>query len=163
VKIESLISDTVTITIYFKECNGLQVISDFDTTLYYNNSWPAVPEEIQVISIRDTNFINTNCLLINQFDTLSIFNYSNQFLDISEKEISKIIKIFPNPVTNIVQIEVSEEVQLDGIELFDMSGKKVKTYNSFDRNLNISGLSSGTYFLKLLTQEGILTKKVIIE
>lgn len=163
VKIESLISDTVSITMYFKECSGFQVISDFDTTLIYSNSWPVVPEEIQVLSILDTNTVDSSCILINQFDTLSIFNYSSQLLAISEKDIGKSINIFPIPAKDVLQIEVNDDIQFESIELFDMSGQKIKTFNASDRNLNISSLGIGAYFLKLSTSDGEVTKKVIIE
>ncbi len=44
-----------------------------------------------------------------------------------------------------------------------MEGKKVKKFRRNQIILNISGIPTGTYFIKLTTEEGILTKKVIIE
>jgi len=148
VNIESLISDTVTIKIYFKECNGYQVISDFDTTLLYSNSWPVVPEEIQVLSILDTNTIDSTCMLITQFDTLSVFNYSNQVSSISVKVRGESINIFPNPFTDIIHIESS------GVRLavYDVLGKLQRQHSlapNEKTSVNVSGLPMGIYVLKV--------------
>ena len=73
------------------------------------------------------------------------------------------IKIYPNPSNSNLIIDVSNDIQIENIELFDIGGKSVKIFNKIDTRLNISGLSSGTYFLRISTREGILTKKVVIE
>jgi hypothetical protein len=100
----------------------------------------------------------------NTVDTakVSIQSFPNLILSVNS-EFSKNNAFYPNPAKDVLHIEVNDDIQFESIEIFDTSGKKVKTFNTADRNLNISGLSSGTYSLKLLTQEGILTKKVIIE
>ncbi|HHH54580.1 MAG TPA: T9SS type A sorting domain-containing protein [Bacteroidetes bacterium] len=82
---------------------------------------------------------------------------------INNLDIKKKINIYPNPAKDVLQIDVSNSIEIENIELFDISGKKAKTYSSNDRNLNISGLSAGTYFLRVSTTEGGVTKKVIIE
>ncbi|HHH53920.1 MAG TPA: T9SS type A sorting domain-containing protein [Bacteroidetes bacterium] len=93
--------------------------------------------------------------------------YKNSFLTtvgINETGgLKKKINIFPNPAKDVLEIDVSNSIEIGNIELFDISGKKAKTYSSNDRNLNISGLSAGTYFLRVSTTEGGVTKKVIIE
>jgi len=153
VNIESLISDTVTIKIYFKECNGYQVISDFDTTLLYSNSWPVVPEEIQVLSILDTNTIDSTCMLITQFDTLSVFNYSNQVSSISVKVRGESINIFPNPFTDRLHIENVGS----SVGVYDMLGH-CHYYQSVSETgrmtLQLEGLPVGMYLLKTFDAKG---------
>lgn len=113
---------------------------------------------INLNTIEYGNSINDSIINNVQTDTLV-----EKPLGLSEKQLDKIFIIFPNPAKDVLQIEVSEEVQFESIKLFGISGKTIKTLNASERNMDITGLSSGTYFLKLLTQEGILTKKVIIE
>ena len=74
----------------------------------------------------------------------------------------KRIKIYPNPTMEMLRIELSPGVQLEQIELFDSSGKKLKTFNKNERTLDISGLNSGNYLLKLRNKEGLFTEKVLI-
>ena len=77
-------------------------------------------------------------------------------------EQKKRIKIYPNPTMKVLRIELSPGVQLEQIELFDSSGKKLKTFNKNERTLDISGLNSGNYLLKLRNKEGLFTEKVLI-
>ncbi len=67
------------------------------------------------------------------------------------------IKIYPNPVQNQLNIE-SQEI-INGIEIFDLLGKKI--FESKSKTIDVSGLQSGIYLLKINTENGILTQKII--
>lgn len=87
----------------------------------------------------------------------------SQVTSIIETILEESINVYPNPAKDVLQIDISNNIEIANIELFDLSGKKVKKYSSNDRNLNISGLSAGTYFLRISTTLGGLAKKVVIE
>jgi len=70
------------------------------------------------------------------------------------------ISIYPNPTKGEIRIE-SGELRVEKVEILDITGRTVLT--SHETTLNISQLSAGTYFVKLKTDKGILTKKVIKE
>ena len=44
-----------------------------------------------------------------------------------------------------------------------MNGKLVKTFNTKEKQLSISEIANGIYFLKLETANGIVIKKIIVE
>jgi hypothetical protein len=67
------------------------------------------------------------------------------------------IKIYPNPVKDELRIE-SGDLKIESVEILDLSGKKIST-NSID----VSPLPQGIYFVKLETEKGIVTKKIIKE
>ena len=157
------VSNSIFLTIFFKECNGYQVVTPFDTVLSVTESWPVVPNEIITISILDTNTTDPNCFIVNQYDTLEINTFSPSILSVDNLVQLEKIKIFPCPIKNVLQVEVLNEVQIEKIELLDISSKQVKTFNNTDRHLNISGLSSGIYLLRISTNEDVVTKKVVIE
>lgn len=72
--------------------------------------------------------------------------------------------VFPNPVTDIVTITSSENIGVEQIEMYDISGKTVKSRNYAMENevqLNIENVANGTYFLHIKTNEGIAVKKVV--
>jgi hypothetical protein len=48
---------------------------------------------------------------------------------------------------------------LNKIEIFDVTGKLVNTTTSTQLNLNNTGL----YIIKVTTQQGVATKRVVIE
>lgn len=72
--------------------------------------------------------------------------------------------IFPNPVTDVVTITNSENIGVEQIEVFDISGKIVKTQNFNKENkvhLNIGDFDAGTYLLHIKTNEGTAVEKVV--
>lgn len=129
--------------------------TDYDT-LSYNVSDGTFTLTIE----SDIVFVDSN----NTVDTakVSIQSFPNLILSV-KSEFSKNNTFYPNPAKDVLHIEVNDDIQFESIEIFDTSGKKVKTFNIGERNLNISELSSGTYFLSISTSEGKLTKKVMIE
>jgi hypothetical protein len=131
--------------------------TSYDTSSFLiNTNYNAILANINTIeygaSINDSviNKVQADTLVQNPLSLVETFLKYN-------------IKIFPNPAKDIVQIEVSKEIQFESIELFDISGKKLKTFNASCRNLNISGLSSGVYFLSISTTKGGFVQKVVIE
>ena len=72
--------------------------------------------------------------------------------------------IFPNPVTDIVTITNSENIGVEEIEIFDISGKKVQSQNFSKENevqLNLGDFAAGTYLLHIKTNEGTAVEKVV--
>ena len=79
-------------------------------------------------------------------------------------DIAKIEKlnVFPNPVRT--QLNVESAQLIDSYRLFDNSGRKVLSKEVSDKNfnINVANLNSGLYFLKLFSNQEIITKKIVI-
>lgn len=62
------------------------------------------------------------------------------------------LKYYPNPVVDILNLSYSEK--FTQIEVFDLLGKRIKTLNVNDNNveLDLSDLSSGTYMIQLKSE-----------
>lgn len=73
------------------------------------------------------------------------------------------ITYFPNPVED--QLTITGTSEIKNVSVYSVLGQKVLENNSRDLtiNLNMSGLSSGTYFVKAETVDGNHTFKVIKE
>lgn len=71
------------------------------------------------------------------------------------------IRLYPNPVTDHLIINCSNEIQLDGIEIYDIAGRLIQIVEKDCRVINTSQLSKGTYLLRLFTSEGEITKKFL--
>lgn len=70
-------------------------------------------------------------------------------------------KLFPNPVTNMLTIQSAD---LKGVRILDLLGKTVKNHkfqavNS--KQIDMSDLRSGIYFISVETSKGIFTSKII--
>ena len=72
------------------------------------------------------------------------------------------IKIFPNPTDNILFIDTIEK-QIQKIEIFDLQGRLLKTINeNKDKyQIDVSNFSSTTYLIKLSTETGSQTVKIV--
>ena len=73
------------------------------------------------------------------------------------------IKVYPNPTTGELTI-TNYELRIDNIEIFDIYGRKILSHTSLlssETTVNISHLTTGIYFIKITTEQGVITKKVI--
>ncbi len=77
--------------------------------------------------------------------------------------------VFPNPTTDVlnVQLGLDKTAQSATVRIFDMAGKLMqqRQYDNVQQErfqYNINNLSSGTYFIQLITEEGAGTKKFIV-
>jgi len=73
------------------------------------------------------------------------------------------IGIYPNPTTGELRIE-SGELRIDVVEIYDVSGGKLLSFTSqtsHQHTFDISHLNSGTYFVKIITEQGEIVKKMV--
>ena len=72
------------------------------------------------------------------------------------------VRVYPNPVRNTLHINVAD-AQIQQIRIFDISGKLVKetTVANNTLSINIEELNSGLYQLQLITNKGVISKKLI--
>lgn len=97
------------------------------------------------------------------------FNYSDELtledatmIGVPEIEASN-ISVYPNPVNNAFSI-VSDDVEIESISVFSIDGKEVIQQNVVgNKTVDVSGLESGVYLLKLKSFDQVFTKKIIIE
>ncbi|MFT4760290.1 MAG: hypothetical protein ACI9LN_002262 [Saprospiraceae bacterium] len=71
--------------------------------------------------------------------------------------------IFPNPATNLLYLQLDFPVSdILRTTIFDNLGKNI--YTDFFRNkIDLSNFSKGIYFLKIMTKNGIVTRKFIVQ
>lgn len=75
------------------------------------------------------------------------------------------VTIYPNPATSEFTIALPKTMKAE-IRIFDITGKlliyEADTLISNKHTVDVSSLSSGTYFVRLNTEEGTATKKLLI-
>ncbi len=84
----------------------------------------------------------------------------NLCLNVSVSEFwhNKISLIYPNPASSKISVEAQG---LQGVRFFNSVGMEVLF--SDQKEIDVSTLESGIYFVKIKTPEGTLTKKIIIQ
>ena len=74
------------------------------------------------------------------------------------------INIFPNPTTNVFNIENIDNLNIRAISIFNIQGQMIRQYDINSTQLDVSNISSGLYFIKIFTSGGeCIVKKVIID
>ncbi|MDR2205724.1 MAG: T9SS type A sorting domain-containing protein [Flavobacteriaceae bacterium] len=86
--------------------------------------------------------------------------YNNIILSATDFNKTNDITLFPNPATNILNIETSQKIS--GIIIYDASGKMVKTVQNTGKTIDISTLQNGVYHLEIFTDKGKIYKKFVV-
>lgn len=73
---------------------------------------------------------------------------------------------FPNPAKNFINVVNTTDALISGIEITDINGKVVKNQKfsaALEVQVSVSDLAQGIYTMKIVSDKGIVTKKVIKE
>ncbi len=98
-------------------------------------------------------------------------NYKSRFTYSSESYVennnSEKISIYPNPANDNVLINFSENISVQEIEILNNSSEVISKTGMFRGNnqetsINISGLSPGTYFIRIKTDNEVFVKRLVI-
>jgi trimeric autotransporter adhesin len=92
--------------------------------------------------------------------------FSNTTLGVDENEINTIDVFFNNDNESIVLLN-PEFKDIKTIELFNILGQSIATFDDITPSANseykTKNLSSGTYIIKVYTDNGSFSKKVLVE
>lgn len=171
--------------------NGLNDLTDIDcyntnlSTMGYDSLFCALPEcsdslAGMIVVIQDTVYSDVstymasnsqNLISKNWFPTdrnyklmppsYGTFDCSSIGIDDIEVDIVE-AKVYPNPANNNLTVETTKE-NIQTLEVYDALGRRVisKTPKQKSINLDVSNLERGMYILKIQTEKGIGTYKVI--
>ena len=73
--------------------------------------------------------------------------------------IAENISLFPNPTHDVLMIKTSENIKVNRAVIFNTLGKKI--FETTNKQVNLSQLNSGIYFIKVFTDYGYFHKKII--
>ncbi len=94
-----------------------------------------------------SNAILTGDVQDEELSALSIFN-------------SNVVTVYPLPANHLVQIKT--ELTIKKLVVFDLQGKRVKQKAGNLKQLDVSHLKPGLYFLKIETRGGLLFKQIMV-
>ncbi|WP_298493845.1 T9SS type A sorting domain-containing protein [uncultured Algibacter sp.] len=69
--------------------------------------------------------------------------------------------LYPNPVKNELRVDTLEPI--NKIEIFDLLGKSVLTFNDVSDRIDVSSLNKSLYIIKLTSENGVSSKKFLKE
>ena len=73
------------------------------------------------------------------------------------------VSLYPNPAKEYVDIRVDGDLNVKTMEVYDVYGKLLNTVIVTENptRINISGLANGMYFVRVTTEEGMVTKTFV--
>ncbi len=89
--------------------------------------------------------------------------YSLELFSLNEYSLEGKVELFPNPVQNKLRITVVNDVNLENVEILDITGKLILDLplSEGQSEFSVNTLKRGIYIVKIRAREGVLTRKVI--
>ncbi|HEU0135789.1 MAG TPA: T9SS type A sorting domain-containing protein [Flavobacterium sp.] len=119
-----------------KSTVGLGDVMEKTAGIYFDYNWPIV-----------TNTASTTVTL------LGTNTYTN----------NSAVTLYPNPVENYFQVKADASHSIQQIVIYNVVGQQVMVVEkpAADQRIDISGLVGGTYFVKVITDKGKTTEKLM--
>ena len=130
-----------------------------DTTInyYVNDELVSTLDNFAQIDITGITILHDNFGGDAYYDNIVITSEDLSTNPFSENNIA----VYPNPAKDVVSLTLPNNTEVEEVVVYNVTGQEVLRTNQ-TQNINISGLTTGTYFLKATTTNGAsLTKKII--
>lgn len=131
------------------DCN-IQVHNSFELSYFdfmrFGGFYQIIPQNEGLV-LMISNFIFGSAIFTN-------FTLSNNDFDYSR------INLYPNPVKSKFSLNYSN-LMITKVQIFNSFGQNVKTINNNFEEIDMSDLTSGIYIVKIITESGIINKKVV--
>ncbi len=82
-------------------------------------------------------------------------------LGVAEFGLDGMVRLYPNPVSSILQIKTSETIVFEKASVYSLLGKHI--LETSENQIKMESLSPGIYFVKVATDKGTVTKKIVKE
>jgi len=128
--------------------------------LYWIETVSAVGMSMSDTMYADTVYAVISPMMANM--TLSLTAYFVEETGL-ENHLENDVVLYPNPAKEYVDIRVDGDVNVKMMEVYDVYGKLVNTVNVIENptRINVSGLANGVYFVRVSTEEGVVTKTFV--
>ncbi|MGE5382296.1 MAG: T9SS type A sorting domain-containing protein [Omnitrophica WOR_2 bacterium] len=106
----------------------------------------------------------------NTFDWFQMFNLEGLYeltamcdVTVSNHDISvkNDISVFPNPASEFISVSDNTGKQLKKVEIFTLTGQKIREYNSNFGYLSLSGINKGLYIVRIIDNENNISNTKI--
>lgn len=99
---------------------------------------------------------------INKGDTTDLYYIKTSYstLGLSQNLEAAKLTLYPNPVTNQLHLSSSDQ-KIENVAIYSLTGALVKTISNEVESIDVSNLNVGSYLIKVTTDQGSFTQKII--
>lgn len=124
-----------------------------------------------VFKIKTKNTLITGNTVTNKADIYFDYNFpietniagtTFQVLSVGNVDFGNAITIYPNPATSIVSVK-ADTLTLKSLQLYDVQGRLLinRIIENESSTIDISSYATGIYYLKVITDKGATTQKIV--
>gem|GEM_PF-6212110 len=101
------------------------------------------------------------CIIIEP-DESKCYQEKNVENNINIKDINE-LKVYPNPVDNILKIDLGNNSTIKSILIYDLNGRLIENYTDkiVNQSINVSSLPAGNFIVKIVSENN--TSKIILK
>jgi hypothetical protein len=94
-------------------------------------------------------------------EVLNCNSYPDEVTAVEENINVSTVKVYPNPTKGVVSLSGADNAT---IMVYNIAGNLVASFKDFsDTTIDLSGYNAGIYLFWIKTEEGVITKRVILE
>ena len=138
--------------------NNVSTSEVAEVVLAYNSSLSACATDFICAVVNDgsiTKFINDNAVGCSSVEEIQ----KECLLGNEDFSISNAVFMYPNPVSETLQLHFTHELVLHSVTIYSMLGQKLSKTNQ--SVVDFSDFASGVYLVEVATNQGTLSKKVV--
>jgi len=160
---EDIYWGAVTSTTNNNTCNDLSYSNIFTTNVldmdenymsYASTTWMFSNDQVNVMNATLNGYRSS-------LKNSTVSMNCNGIISSNLNELNEKISIYPNPSNGKLFISSSELIK--SIKVTNIIGKEIYSNNNFNNNsIDLINLNNGVYFIKLSTEKGTITKKIIL-
>lgn len=156
----NMVDSVVLQYVYFDSSSSAIIVTPIVGAIKNNNIYsfkvPNMSKNNVVIYVREFNAAKAPQM--RAYDSVMV-NFK-QYVGLTENStINHLVNMYPVPSTGVVNIALPATLKVLGVDVYDITGKLVEQTTSTQLNLTQKGM----YIVKVITNGGVATKRVIIE
>lgn len=154
---DSIFGDSIAFTIHFLSCQTAPTFMDFDTTFTLSRSLSPGLKHLKLLAYHDEETDSNDCRW-NPWPgyTDTLFSHLDVPLAIESTELNN-TRLFPNPVRDKLNLDGPLRLRKQNIRIFATSGESIEFKMTNNRQIDVTTLPDGIYFLQVRDGESTMT------